>query len=270
MASGKLRIGSREPVSGLPAWVTPEVVRGGFATGEPAAGGAVDRRRDGPSRGSRPTRITRGTVRVVPHRARACEPSATRSPRATTASACRKRRRYSSLPGWDEQVTKPLPLHSSANLPRSLIGSGSCGPRVPTPSATSRWSPAKPSVTWPRHFVAGGKTIGSRRCGRRSRSGRLYADELLMLFLQTVEDGRVSTHFNAEWLQRAKESLDRYREFAARHTRCSKHRRQKENLHDPADGSGSARRGKGSDGPSARPASTRGRLDGRPSRRARQ
>ena len=34
MASGRLRIGSRTPVKDLPAWVTPEVLRGGFATGE--------------------------------------------------------------------------------------------------------------------------------------------------------------------------------------------------------------------------------------------
>src|SRR5687767_4362640 len=41
MASGSLRVGSRTPIAGLPAWVTPEVVRGGFATGSPAAGGAL-------------------------------------------------------------------------------------------------------------------------------------------------------------------------------------------------------------------------------------
>lgn len=37
--SGRLRIGSRTPLRGLPAWVTPQVVRGGFATGVAAAGG---------------------------------------------------------------------------------------------------------------------------------------------------------------------------------------------------------------------------------------
>lgn len=41
MRSGTLRLGSRSPVRGLPAWVTPEVVRGGFATGEPAAAGPL-------------------------------------------------------------------------------------------------------------------------------------------------------------------------------------------------------------------------------------
>jgi hypothetical protein len=38
MASGRLAIGSRTPVADLPAWVTPEVIRGGFATGSAAAG----------------------------------------------------------------------------------------------------------------------------------------------------------------------------------------------------------------------------------------
>ncbi|MEU5806017.1 hypothetical protein [Streptomyces sp. NPDC047718] len=41
MAAGRLTVGSRTPVAGLPAWVTPEVVRGGFATGTPAASGPL-------------------------------------------------------------------------------------------------------------------------------------------------------------------------------------------------------------------------------------
>lgn len=39
MAGGVLSIGSRTPVAGLPAWVTPDVVTGGFATGAASAGG---------------------------------------------------------------------------------------------------------------------------------------------------------------------------------------------------------------------------------------
>lgn len=39
--SGTLRPGSRTPVQGVPAWVTPEVVRGGFATGRAAADGPL-------------------------------------------------------------------------------------------------------------------------------------------------------------------------------------------------------------------------------------
>ncbi|MFJ9338550.1 hypothetical protein ACIRP0_04550 [Streptomyces sp. NPDC101733] len=41
MAAGSLTVGSRTPVAGLPAWVTPDVVTGGFATGTPSAGGPL-------------------------------------------------------------------------------------------------------------------------------------------------------------------------------------------------------------------------------------
>lgn len=41
MAADRLRVGSRTPLVGLPAWVTPEAMRGGFATGTPSAGGPL-------------------------------------------------------------------------------------------------------------------------------------------------------------------------------------------------------------------------------------
>lgn len=41
MADGTLTVGSRTPVAALPAWVTPEVVTGGFATGTASAGGPL-------------------------------------------------------------------------------------------------------------------------------------------------------------------------------------------------------------------------------------
>ncbi|MFD9522999.1 hypothetical protein [Streptomyces sp. NPDC059979] len=41
IGSGSLTIGSRTPVTALPAWVTPEVVTGGFATGSATAGGPL-------------------------------------------------------------------------------------------------------------------------------------------------------------------------------------------------------------------------------------
>jgi hypothetical protein len=41
MLDGDLAIGTRTPVRGLPAWVTPEVVHGGFATGRAPAGGPL-------------------------------------------------------------------------------------------------------------------------------------------------------------------------------------------------------------------------------------
>jgi hypothetical protein len=41
MLSGTLSVGTRAPVQDLPEWVTLEVVQGGFATGHPLAGGAL-------------------------------------------------------------------------------------------------------------------------------------------------------------------------------------------------------------------------------------
>jgi len=39
--TGELSIGSRTPVTDMPVWATPEIVRGGFATGGYAAGGKL-------------------------------------------------------------------------------------------------------------------------------------------------------------------------------------------------------------------------------------
>ncbi|MFJ3516183.1 hypothetical protein [Streptomyces sp. NPDC090131] len=41
IGAGSLAVGSRTPVAGLPAWVTPDVVTGGFATGSARAGGPL-------------------------------------------------------------------------------------------------------------------------------------------------------------------------------------------------------------------------------------
>src|SRR4051812_21681627 len=41
LAKGLLRIGHRQPFEGTPVWVTPGVMRGGFASRAHAAGGAL-------------------------------------------------------------------------------------------------------------------------------------------------------------------------------------------------------------------------------------
>lgn len=42
MVSGQVQVGNRVPVRRLPAWVTLQVAHGGFATGQPLAGGPVE------------------------------------------------------------------------------------------------------------------------------------------------------------------------------------------------------------------------------------
>ena len=41
IASGVMKLGSRQPRDGVPVWVTPQILRGGFATKLPAAGGSL-------------------------------------------------------------------------------------------------------------------------------------------------------------------------------------------------------------------------------------
>ncbi|NHZ81321.1 hypothetical protein F2P44_18865 [Massilia sp. CCM 8695] len=41
MLTGSIDVGSRTPLAGVPAWVTPDIVKGGFATGGFKAGGAL-------------------------------------------------------------------------------------------------------------------------------------------------------------------------------------------------------------------------------------
>ncbi|MBK9205232.1 MAG: hypothetical protein IPL73_22960 [Candidatus Obscuribacter sp.] len=41
LLDGTLKVGERQPLAGVPAWVTLNVVTGGFATGDFAAGGAL-------------------------------------------------------------------------------------------------------------------------------------------------------------------------------------------------------------------------------------
>lgn len=42
ICSGRLAIGARQPVQGMPVWATPQVITGGFATGESLAGGPLE------------------------------------------------------------------------------------------------------------------------------------------------------------------------------------------------------------------------------------
>lgn len=58
IASGRIKIGSRTPVADFPVWLTPEVVRGGFATGVAAAAGPItaDETRFAQLAGIEPTR----------------------------------------------------------------------------------------------------------------------------------------------------------------------------------------------------------------------
>ncbi|MGW1998120.1 hypothetical protein [Embleya sp. NPDC001921] len=229
MADGSLAIGSRTPVRGLPAWVTPEVVRGGFATGDAAAGGpwtaheAEAAARAGLRTGDRGavfryfltdaglaelhTMLDTGRYRVaVPEEAALL----------TIAWLLRAGDRLAALTLLDEIapytdrlrfLPRPgdTPVSDGSAVHRESVGSlrATLGARRPKPAveamneALTVWNP--------------------------------FADQLLAHWLETVEDGRIGAIRPAGWTERGRELLQRHRRLATRHTLCTKHRNPREN-----------------------------------------
>jgi hypothetical protein len=266
MADGTLSIGSRTPVACLPAWVTPQVVRGGFATGEAAAGGPL-----------RPHEER--TVR------RAGLPPDRRALFAHHLSDSGLADLDALLDGGGYRVEVPEEaallvvawLLRAGDGPAALTLLEEIGPYAdrlrfaPVPAAAPAPGPA---VVWRETAATAHDGLARRRPDERVETMREaltvwnpFADELLCLWLETVEDGQVARTVSgagaaadvngsedtadrahapkdgaggapgppavaddADWLRRAAVLLDRYHALAAAHTRCTKHRKPKENL----------------------------------------
>ncbi|MFI1380269.1 hypothetical protein [Embleya sp. NPDC020886] len=229
MADGSLTIGSRTPVRGLPAWVTPEVVRGGFATGDAAAGGpwteheAEAAARAGLRAGDRlalfryfltdagmaelHTLLDSGRYHVaVPEEAALL----------TIAWLLRAGDRFAALTLLDEITPYADRLRF---LPRAA------DTVVPDGSAVHRESVGSLRTT-----------LGARRpkpaveaMNEALTVWNPFADQLLAHWLETVEDGRLGAVRPAGWTERGRELLERHRRLAMRHTLCGKHRNPREN-----------------------------------------
>ncbi|MEU7869934.1 hypothetical protein [Dactylosporangium sp. NPDC049140] len=220
MASGRLSIGSRTPVRGLPAWVTPEVVRGGFATGTPAAGGPL-----------------RAYESELAHEAGV--PAGRGALFAWLLGEDGSAALGALLDGGAYRVE--LAEQAALLVVAWLLRAGNPGAALdlldeiapfadrlsfaPVPdAATARdWS-----VVWRETAGAAGAALGRRRENERVAAMREaltvwnpLADEFLQLWLDPGAAG---------WRERAAELLARYERLAAGHTRCGKHRRPGENL----------------------------------------
>jgi hypothetical protein len=229
-ASGELAVGSRIPLRGLPAWVTPQVLRGGFATTTPAAGGPLR-----------------------PHEVALADRVGVAAQRGALFAW------YLSDAGLDELwalldsggYRVELPEQAALLAVAWLLRAGD---RVralglldeisaytgrlcftPVPDSKAAWDL---SVVWREPAGAAASTLRSRQENARVEAMREaltvwnpFADELLSLWLDTRDaDGRVAATFPPGWLGRAEELLARYERLAAEHTRCGKHRRRRENL----------------------------------------
>ncbi|MGW3103620.1 hypothetical protein [Streptomyces sp. NPDC001100] len=234
MAGGRLTIGSRTPVAGLPAWVTPEVVRGGFATGTPGAGGPLQ-----------PYEIRLAERFGVPADRRALFAHCLTDTGLTWLWGQLNSGRYEvTVPEEGALLTMAwLVRHGETAAALDLVaelepfaGQLRFLPRPLTGRAASDDTDAL-------HRRTVDDTV-NRLVRRRPNAAveaqrealavwQPFGDELLAHWLETAggADGRVlELTPDASWLARGGELLSRYRLLAEEHTRCGKHRSPKGNL----------------------------------------
>ncbi|MEU6062277.1 hypothetical protein [Streptomyces sp. NPDC047097] len=236
MADGRLRIGSRTPVAGLPAWVTPEVVRGGFATGEPAAGGPLlPYEREAARRVGIPDdRLTR--LALFDHHLT--------EPGLTELWALLDTGRYQvALP--EEAVLPTVAwLVRAGEVAEALALVKEVSPYadrlrfLPRPSETP-----VPDARAVHRITAddAGTALSGRGPNDRIEAQREslavwqpFTDELLAHWLRVRKpDGTARTDGptteDPAWREHGAALLRRYRALAEEHTRCTKHRRPREN-----------------------------------------
>lgn len=222
-AEGTLTIGSRTPVQGLPAWVTLEVVRGGFATGTPLAGGPL---------------LPHETA-VAPNRAAVFAHYLTDAGQAELNAM---------LDAGDYEIT--VPEESALLTVAWLLRDGDRSAALDLLAAIApfadrfRFVPARRPGRPPRdpeHVFR--RSVGEVRAALDARRTppaidamhealnvwNPFADRLLSHWLTTVVDGRVAAAYPGDWTAGAAALLSEYRVLAAEHQLCSKHRRPKEN-----------------------------------------
>jgi hypothetical protein len=233
MANGLLTIGSRTPVRDLPAWVTPEVLRGGFATGAPSAGGPL-------------TEYEAEAAR------RAGVPQDRRALFAYWLSEDGLAQLCELLDSGRYEVTVPeeAALLTMAWLARA--GETDAAVRLVeelapfagrlrfTPRPSTRPAPDADAVH--RRTVADAAgTLARRQNSEAVETQREalavwqpFGDELLTHWLETADAGQpvqvLTRTPDAAWLGRGAQLLRRYRDLAERHTYCTKHLKPKENL----------------------------------------
>ncbi|MEV7287785.1 hypothetical protein AB0O01_24975 [Streptomyces sp. NPDC093252] len=230
MANGKLLIGSRTPVSGLPAWVTPQVVRGGFATGEPSAGGPLQ------------PYETRAAARAgIPAERGALFTHFLTEAGLTELGALLDSGHYEVAVPEEGALLTVAWLARAGRTDAALDLVAELAPFAQrlrfTPRPAQRPAPDAATV----HRSTAGeasRALAARRPSTAVETQREalavwapFGDELLAHWLETAEDGEVlARRPDADWQRRAALLLARYRDLAARHPHCAKHRRRGENL----------------------------------------
>ncbi|MEU9337783.1 hypothetical protein AB0D49_32240 [Streptomyces sp. NPDC048290] len=230
MADGSLLIGSRTPVAGLPAWVTPEVVRGGFATGAPVAGGPLQPYETRAARRAG-TRAERGALFAY----------FLTEPGLTELGALLDSGRYEVAVPEEAALLTVAWLARAGRTDAALDLVAELAPFANRLRFTPRPAdvPAPDAGSVHRSTVQeAARALDGRPVNTAVETQREaltvwapFADDLLTHWLETTRDGEVlARQPDADWRRRGTLLLARYRELAARHTYCAKHRRRGENL----------------------------------------
>jgi len=230
VAEGSLTVGSRTPVAGLPVWVTPEVVRGGFATGEASAGGPLQPYE---KEAARRAGVKADRRALFAH-------ALTEAGLADLCALLDTGRYEVSVPEEAALLTVAW-LVRSGQLAEAVELVEALGPFAGRLRFTPRPSvaPAPDASAVHRRTVAdAARTLARRRPHAAVETQREaltvwqpFADDLLVHWLETAEGERVLARTPDEgWHERGAALLRRYRQLATAHTRCAKHRDPKENL----------------------------------------
>ncbi|MBD7998175.1 hypothetical protein [Oerskovia gallyi] len=229
VARGDVEVGSRAPAKEFPAWVTLDVLHGGFATGEPSAGGAL----------SSEERQT----------ARRWGVSETRQ--ALLAGALTER----GLADLDEMLrsgrfTVVHPENAALLVVAWLVRAGDIDGAARLVAEIApygdrlRFLPAgRPVSVTPggvvHRYTAGDvhERLVRRRPHRQVEAQREaldvwnpFADRLLALWVETVEDGVVDAVRPAGWRDRVRAAAQEHATLSAEHTLCTAHGNPKKNL----------------------------------------
>ncbi len=226
MAQGWLDVGSRTPVKGLPAWVTPEVVHGGFATGDPAAGGPL-----------RTDETDRAQRLGLPADRRALFWSWLTDAGLAELRELLDSDRY--RVEYAEEAALPvvawLLRHGDRDAALSVLEEiAPFADRLRFIPAPSDQRAGDPDVVYRQTAGEARRILEQRQPNVRIETMREaltvwnpFADELLALWCETSDGGRIGAVTSEGWLSRAQQVLAHYRRFAAEYTLCTKHRNTK-------------------------------------------
>lgn len=233
MASGLLSVGSRTPVKGLPAWVTPEVAHGGFATGEAAAGGPL-----------RPHELDLIRRHGLPEDRAALYAHHLTEPGLEHLGALLDGGGYAVDQPEQAALLTVVWLLRAGDTAAALRLLAELDPFAATLCLTPRPAPARdlPPDSVFRYSVGQVRDTLEAVAARAPRAPNAqrealtvwnpFADRVLAHWLETAAEdgGPVDAHRPDGWAARGTALLDEYGRLAAEHTLCTKHRRPKGNL----------------------------------------